>query len=104
MTCPICGYCWVATILDEKEASAFPKTVYAIPGDDADAPMIRSSLASPFKSLRAATAVPNWLDSAFVIRIPDGLFEREMSLYPDKYGMNTRVSININSVCTEAHE
>jgi hypothetical protein len=48
--------------------------------------------------------VPNWLDSAFVIRIPDGLFEREMSLYPDKYGMNTRVSININSVCTEAHE
>jgi hypothetical protein len=48
--------------------------------------------------------VPNWLDSAFVIMIPDGLFERVMSLYPDKYGMNTRVSINIHSVCTEAHE
>jgi hypothetical protein len=52
----------------------------------------------------AATEVPNWLVSAFVIEIPAGLFPRAMSLYPAWGGINIRNSINVSNAYTEVHE
>jgi hypothetical protein len=88
----------------DKVVWVFPNTVYAVPGDEAGAPMIISFLESPFTSLRVATAVPNWLESVLEIATTEGLFERAMSLYPDRNGMNTRLSTKINSACTGVHD